>query len=188
MVDVEDCFAAGKFLAERGDVDGDRIVIRGGSAGGWTTMVAAIRPDLGFAAGCSLFGISDLEVFVRDTHKFESRYIDRLVGALPEAKEVYQERSAVHHADKIEMPLLLLQGLDDKIVPPNQSELIFDSLRERGRPVAYVAFEGEGHGFRKAENVVAAYCAELSFYAQVLGFEPAGAVPRLAVDNLGPVR
>ena len=187
VVDVEDCYAAAQFLAERGDVDLERIVIRGGSAGGWTTMVAAIRPDLGFAAGCSLFGISDLEVFVRDTHKFESRYIDRLVGRLPEARAIYQERSAVHHPDKIKMPLLLLQGLDDKIVPPNQSELIFDSLRERGMPVAYVPFEGEGHGFRKAENVIAAYCAELSFYGQVLGFEPAGDIPRLEVDNLGPI-
>jgi dipeptidyl aminopeptidase/acylaminoacyl peptidase len=184
VVDVEDSYAAAKYLADRGDADPERIVIRGGSAGGWTTLVAAIRPDLGFAAGCCLFGISDLEVFVRDTHKFESRYVDRLVGKLPEALDVYRERSALYHADKISFPLLLLQGLDDKVVPPNQSELIVDTLRERGMPVAYVAFEGEGHGFRKAENVIASLCAELSFYGQVLGFEPAGDIPKLEIENL----
>lgn len=184
VVDVEDSYAAAKYLCERGDADPDRVVIRGGSAGGWTTLVASIRPDLGFAAGCSLFGISDLEVFVADTHKFESRYVDGLVGRLPEARDVYQERSALHHADKISIPLLLLQGLDDKIVPPNQSELIFDTLKKKGRPVAYLPFEGEGHGFRKSENVIAALCAELSFYGQVLGFEPAGDIPKLEIENL----
>lgn len=184
VVDVEDSYAAAKYLCERGDADPARVVIRGGSAGGWTTLVASIRPDLGFAAGCSLFGISDLEVFVQDTHKFESRYIDGLVGRLPEARDVYRERSALHHADKIAFPLLLLQGLDDKVVPANQADLIVEKLRERGRPVAYVAFEGEGHGFRKAENVIAATCAELSFYGQVLGFEPAGGIPRVKIENL----
>ena len=147
-------------------------------------MVAAIRPDLPFAAGCALYGISDLEVFVKDTHKFESRYIDGLVGKLPEARDVYRERSAMYHADKIVLPLLLLQGQDDKVVPPNQSELIFETLRKNSRPVAYIAYEGEGHGFRKAESVVSATCAELSFYAQVLGFTPAGDIPRLEIENL----
>ena len=185
VVDVEDSYAAAKYLCERGDADAERIVIRGGSAGGWTTLVAAIRPDLPFAAGCALYGISDLEVFVRDTHKFESRYIDGLVGTLPEARDTYRERSAMYHADKIAFPLLLLQGQDDKIVPPNQSELIVETLRKKGLPVAYIAYEGEGHGFRKAETVISAHCAELSFYAQVLGFEPAGNIPRLEVENLG---
>jgi len=184
VVDVEDSYAASKYLCDRGDADPQRVVIRGGSAGGWTTLVAAIRPDLGFAAGCALYGISDLEVFVRDTHKFESRYIDGLVGPLPEAKEVYRERSAMHHADKIAFPLLLLQGQDDKIVPPNQSELIVETLRKKGLPVAYIAYDGEGHGFRKAETVISAFSAELSFYGQVLGFEPVGNIPRLEIENL----
>ncbi|HUR50376.1 MAG TPA: prolyl oligopeptidase family serine peptidase [Acidimicrobiales bacterium] len=184
VVDVEDSYAAAKFLCERGDAAPDRVVIRGGSAGGWTTLVAAIRPDLPFAAGCALYGISDLEVFVRDTHKFESRYIDGLVGPLPDALDVYKERSAMYHADKIAFPLLLLQGQDDKIVPPNQSELIVETLRKKGMPVAYIAYEGEGHGFRKAESVISAYCAELSFYAQVLGFQPAGDIPRVEIENL----
>ena len=184
VVDVEDSFAASKYLCDRGDADPARVVIRGGSAGGWTTLVASIRPDLGFAAGCALYGISDLEVFVRDTHKFESRYIDGLVGPLPDAIDVYRERSAMYHADQIAFPLLLLQGQDDKIVPPNQSELIVETLRKKGMPVAYIAYEGEGHGFRKAESVISAYCAELSFYAQVLGFEPAGNIPRLEIENL----
>ena len=184
VVDVEDSYAAAKYLCDRGDADSQRVVIRGGSAGGWTALVAAIRPDLGFAAGCALYGISDLEVFVRDTHKFESRYIDGLVGPLPDAIDIYRERSAMYHADKIAFPLLLLQGQDDKIVPPNQSELIFETLRKKGMPVAYIAYEGEGHGFRKAESVISAYCAELSFYAQVLGFDPAGNIPRLEIENL----
>lgn len=184
VVDVEDSYAAAKFLCDRGDADPARMVIRGGSAGGWTTLVAAIRPDLGFAAGCALYGISDLEVFARDTHKFESRYIDGLVGPLPDALDVYRERSAVNQADKIAFPLLLLQGQDDKIVPPNQSELIVETLRRQGMPVAYIAYEGEGHGFRKAETVISAICAELSFYAQVLDFEPAGNISRLEIENL----
>ena len=184
VVDVEDSYAAAKYLCDRGDADASRIVIRGGSAGGFTTLVAAIRPDLGFAAGCSLYGISDLEVFVRDTHKFESRYVDRLIGRLPESLAVYRERSAMYHAEQISMPLLLLQGQDDKVVPPSQSEVIVETLRKRGTPVAYFAYEGEGHGFRRADSIISAYGAELSFYAQVLGFEPADSIPKLKIENL----
>jgi dipeptidyl aminopeptidase/acylaminoacyl peptidase len=183
VVDVEDCVAAARYLAERGDVDPERLAIRGGSAGGFTTLAALAFHDT-FAAGVDLFGVADLSLLARDTHKFESRYLDGLVGPWPEAEAVYQERSPLFHADRIDRPLLVEQGSEDEVVPPRQSEMIVDALRARGVPVAYLPFEGEQHGFRRAETIVRAAEAELSFYGQVFGFEPAGGIEPVEVENL----
>jgi dipeptidyl aminopeptidase/acylaminoacyl peptidase len=182
-VDVEDAAAAARFLAERGDVDPDRIEVTGGSAGGYTTLLAlAVRDE--FAAGTSYYGVADLVTFHEETHKFESHYDEYLVGKWPEEMDVYRERSPVTHADSISRPLLLLQGLDDKVVPPPQSETIVDALKQRGIPYAYIAFAGEGHGFRKDENVKRALEAELSFLGQVFGFEPADEIEPIQIENL----
>jgi dipeptidyl aminopeptidase/acylaminoacyl peptidase len=182
-IDVEDSAAAARYLGDRGDVDTSRVQISGGSAGGYTTLLAmAVRDE--FAVGVSYYGVADLVTFHAETHKFESHYDDYLVGPWPEAIDVYRERSPVNHADSISRPLLLLQGLDDKVVPPPQSEVIVDALKQRGIPYAYIAFEGEGHGFRKAENVKRAYGAQLSFLAQVFGFEPAGEPEPIEIENL----
>jgi dipeptidyl aminopeptidase/acylaminoacyl peptidase len=182
-IDVEDSAAAMRYLGERGDVDAARVEITGGSAGGYTTLLAlAVRDE--FAAGASLFGVADLVSFHDDTHKFESRYDEYLVGPWPDAIDLYRERSPVTHADSISRPLLLLQGLDDKVVPPAQAEVIVEALKERGIPYAYIAFEGEGHGFRKAENVKRALEAHLSFLAQVFGFQPADELEPLQIENL----
>jgi dipeptidyl aminopeptidase/acylaminoacyl peptidase len=182
-VDVEDSAAAARYLAERGDVDPARIEIDGGSAGGYTTLLAlAVRDE--FAAGTSYFGVADLVTFHEETHKFESRYDEYLVGPWPDAIDLYRDRSPVNHADSISRPLLLLQGLDDKVVPPVQAESIVTALRERGIPYGYIALEGEGHGFRKAENIKRAYAAHLSFLAQVFGFEPADELEPIRIENL----
>jgi dipeptidyl aminopeptidase/acylaminoacyl peptidase len=171
VIDVADCLAAARALAEQGRVDGERLCIRGGSAGGFTVLAALAREDTPFAAGADHFGVADLAALAADTHKFESRYLDRLVGPYPEAREVYVERSPIHHVDRFTRPLIVLQGAEDQVVPPNQSEMIVDALRAKGTPVAYLLFDGEQHGFRRAENIRRALDAELSFYAQVLGFE-----------------
>ena len=134
-------------------MDPERLAIRGGSAGGFTTLAALAFHDT-FAAGVSKYGVADLAVLAQETHKFESRYLDSLVGPWPEAEALYRERSPLFHADQIRVPLLVLQGLEDEVVPPNQSELIVDALKANGVPVAYLAFEGEQHGFRKAETIV----------------------------------
>jgi dipeptidyl aminopeptidase/acylaminoacyl peptidase len=186
-IDVEDAAAAVRYLADRGDIDPARVQISGGSAGGYTTLMAlAVRDE--FTSGASYFGVADLVSFHEETHKFESHYDDYLVGPWPEAIDRYRERSPVTHADSISDPLLLLQGLDDKVVPPTQSEVIVDALKRRGIPYAYIAFEGEGHGFRKAENVKRATEAHLSFLAQLSGFEPADEIDSIAIENLQPVR
>lgn len=186
VVDVADCLAAARWLASRGRVDGGRMAIRGGSAGGFTTLAALARDDTPFAAGADHFGVADLEALATDTHKFESRYLDRLVGPYPQDREVYVERSPIHHVDRFTRPLIVLQGSEDPIVPPNQSEKIVDALRERKVPVAYLLFDGEQHGFRRSENIRRALDAELSFYAQVLGFNlPAGeGIEPVVVENL----
>jgi dipeptidyl aminopeptidase/acylaminoacyl peptidase len=179
IVDLQDCINAARFLVERGDADPERLLITGGSAGGYTTICALTFTDA-FAAGASYFGIADLEQFGGgETHKFELRYEHTLVGPYPERADLYQERSPIHFTDRLSTPMLVLQGTDDRVVPPSQAELIVGALRERGVPHAYVLYDGEGHGFRKAENIAGSLEAELSFYAQVLGFEPAGAIPRL---------
>jgi dipeptidyl aminopeptidase/acylaminoacyl peptidase len=186
-VDVEDSAAAARYLADRGDVDPLRVEITGGSAGGYTTLLAlAVRDE--FGAGASYFGVADLVTFHAETHKFESHYDEYLIGPWPDAIELYRERSPVNHADSISSPLLLLQGLDDKVVPPSQSEQIVEVLAARNVPHAYIAFEGEGHGFRKAENVKRSMEAHLSFLAQVFDFAPADDLEPVQIENLEGVR
>lgn len=181
VVDVEDCVAVARALVESGDADGARLAIRGGSAGGWTTLAALTGTDV-FATGASYYGVAELEHFVADTHDFESRYVDGLVGTLPEDRDVYVERAPLSHVDRLDRPVLLLQGLDDKVVPPSQAELFVEALARKGIPHAYLAFAGEQHGFRRAETVITALEAELSFYGQVFGFTPPD-VPVLPLDR-----
>jgi dipeptidyl aminopeptidase/acylaminoacyl peptidase len=184
VVDLQDCVNAAKHVVELGEADGRRLLIRGGSAGGYTTICALTFTDE-FAAGASYFGIADLEQFGGgETHKFELEYEHTLVGPYPEAVELYKERSPINFVDRISTPMLVLQGSDDKIVPPTQAELIVGALRERGVPHAYLLFEGEGHGFRRAESIVAALEAELSFYAQILRLPSVNGAPTLAIEHL----
>lgn len=183
VVDVEDCVAGARFLVERGDVDPQRLAIRGSSAGGFTTLAALTFHDL-FRAGASLYGIGDLEALAADTHKFESRYLDSLVGPYPEARDVYRQRSPIHHVDQLACPVIFLQGLEDRIVPPAQAEAMVAALEAKGLPVAYVAFEGEQHGFRQAANIRRALEAELDFYGRVFGFAPADAIEPVPIRNL----
>ena len=180
IVDVEDCVAAAQSLANNGEADGARLAIRGGSAGGWTTLAALTRTNA-FAAGASYFGVAELLKFAHDTHDFESRYLDGLIGPLPEAHDLYVERAPLSHVDAVSCPVLLLQGLEDKVVPPSQAEMFRDALVAKGLRHAYLAFEGEQHGFRQAANVIAALEAELSFYGQVFGFTPPG-IPMLELS------
>jgi dipeptidyl aminopeptidase/acylaminoacyl peptidase len=183
VVDVEDCAAGARWLTGRGLVDPDRLAITGGSAGGYTTLCALTFGDV-FAAGASHYGIGDLEALVRDTHKFESRYLDSLVGPWPEARETYDARSPIHHADRLDCPVIFFQGTEDKVVPPNQAEAMVAALRSKGIPVAYLSFEGEGHGFRRAENIRRALEAELYFYGRIFGFSPDGIAEPVKIDNL----
>jgi dipeptidyl aminopeptidase/acylaminoacyl peptidase len=169
IVDVEDCVEAARYLAARGDVDSKRMAIRGGSAGGYTTLCALVFRDE-FAAGASHYGVGDLAALALDTHKFESRYLDNLVGPYPEAAELYRQRSPIHFADRISCPVILFQGLDDKVVPPSQAETFVAALQTKGLPCEYVSFPNEGHGFRKAETIRRVADAELQFYARVFGF------------------
>jgi dipeptidyl aminopeptidase/acylaminoacyl peptidase len=179
VVDVDDCLNAGRYLASIGEVDPARMACEGGSASGYTTLaMLAFRPGA-MAAGVSYFGIGDLTAFDLTTHKFESRYTERLVGPLPETEALWRERSPILHAERISVPMLILQGLDDKVVPPSQAEQIVAGLKAKGIPHAYLAYEGEGHGFRKLENIRRSYEAELSFYGQVFGFTPADRLPPL---------
>lgn len=171
IVDVDDVLAAAQGLADSGRADPDRIAIRGGSAGGWTVLSALVRGGV-FAAGISRYGVTDLRMLVRDSHDFEKHYIDGLVGELPAAEQLYIDRSPLSGADRIDVPVLLLQGADDRVVPPSQSEAIRDALAERGIPHEYVLYEGEGHGFRRAETIVSALETEMTFLGRVFGFEP----------------
>jgi dipeptidyl aminopeptidase/acylaminoacyl peptidase len=180
---VDDATNAALYLAKEGKVDRAKLLIRGGSAGGYTTLAALTFGDT-FRTGASLYGISDLALMAQDTHKFESRYLDSLVGPYPQQAARYRERSPIHHLAGFTEPVILLQGLEDKIVPPNQAELILDSLKSRGIPVAYVPFEGEQHGFRRAENIIRAQEAELYFYAQILGFPLADPIEPVEIFNL----
>jgi dipeptidyl aminopeptidase/acylaminoacyl peptidase len=179
-VDVGDCVAAARHLAASGRADPDRLVVTGGSAGGYVVLAAmAFRPDA-FAAGTSQFGVSDIASLASATHKFESRYLDSLL-----APELWRERSPLYSADAIDRPLLLLQGLEDAVVPPAQAEAMIEALRDRGVPYAYLAFEGEQHGFRRADSIVRALQAELAFYGQILGFDPADHLPTLEIAGRG---
>ena len=183
IADVDDCVNAALHLARAGKADAERLMIRGGSAGGYTTLAALAFRDV-FAAGASYYGVSDLSALARDTHKFESRYLDSLIGPYPERRDLYESRSPIRHADRLSCPIILFQGTEDKVVPPSQSEMMADALRRKGIPMAYMAFEGEQHGFRKPENITRALEAELYFYAQILGFEPADDVEPVEIEGL----
>lgn len=182
LVDVLDCINGAQFLVQQGLVDENRLAIRGGSAGGYTTL-AALTFHKVFKAGASYFGVSDIETLARDTHKFESRYMDTLVGPYPASQDIYRARSPIHFIDHLSCPLILFQGLDDKIVPPSQSEAMADAVAKRGLPVAYLAFEGEQHGFRRADTLVRSLEAELAFYGVVFGFTPADEIPPIDIKN-----
>ena len=183
IVDVQDCINGAKYLVEQGLVDGNRLAIRGGSAGGYTTLCALTFYNT-FSAGASFFGISDVEALAKETHKFESRYVDSMIGPYPEAKETYVARSPIHFTDQLNCPLILFQGLEDKVVPPNQAEIMFEAVKAKGIPVAYVAFPGEQHGFRSAENIKRSLDAELYFYGQIFGFTLADPVKPVEIENL----
>lgn len=183
VADVEDCVYGAKYLAERGRVDATRMIITGGSAGGFTALAALTFHDV-FSAGSIYYGISDLEALARDTHKFESRYTDRLIAPYPEKREIYAQRSPIHFIDRLARPVIFFQGMDDKVVPPNQSERMVQALRKKKIPVAYLTFQGEGHGFRRSENLRRALEAEYYFYARVFGFEIPDKIDAIAIENL----
>jgi dipeptidyl aminopeptidase/acylaminoacyl peptidase len=183
VVDVDDCVNGARYLAKIGEADGNRLAICGGSAGGYTTLCALTFREI-FKAGASYFGLSDLEAFVKDTHKFESRYLDQLIGPYPEARDLYRERSPIHFVDHISCPMIFFQGLEDEVVPPNQAELIVEALREKGLPVAYVVFEDEQHGFRRAKNIKRSLDAELYFYSKIFSFDVADPVEPVQIENL----
>jgi dipeptidyl aminopeptidase/acylaminoacyl peptidase len=182
IVDVEDAVGGAQAMVALGKADPARLMIRGGSAGGYTTL-AALTFHNTFKAGASYYGISDIEGLARDTHKFESRYLDTLIGPYPAAKDLYIKRSPIHFTDRLSCPLILFQGLEDKVVPPNQSAMMAEAVRKKGLPVAYVTFEGEQHGFRKAENIIRALEAELYFYGQVFRFAIADTIDPVKIDN-----
>jgi dipeptidyl aminopeptidase/acylaminoacyl peptidase len=182
-VDTADCLNAARHLAEVGEVDGARLAIRGGSAGGYTTLCALAFHDL-FATGASYYGVADAELLARHTHKFESRYLDALIGPYPEAAELYRARSPIHAADQVSCPVILFQGLEDEVVPPSQAEVMVAALERNGVPYAYLAFEGEQHGFRRAETIQRTLESELYFYSRILGFEPAERLEPVAIHNL----
>ena len=183
IVDVEDVIAAARYLADSGRADPKRIAIHGGSAGGFTVLAALSQSDV-FSAGGDFYGVADLEALARDTHKFESRYLDGLIGPWPEAKSVYDARSPINHLEGFSAPLIILQGSEDPVVPPNQAHMIRDALKAKGTPVAYIEFAGEGHGFRRAVNIIRAKEAELYFYGRVFGFEPADRLEPVEIENL----
>jgi dipeptidyl aminopeptidase/acylaminoacyl peptidase len=183
VVDVDDCVNGARYLVERGDVDPDRLIIRGGSAGGYTTLCALTFRDT-FKAGASYYGICDLEALDEESHKFESQYNRSLIGPYPEQKELYRQRSPIHYTDRLSCPIIFFQGLEDKAVPPRQSEMMVEALRRKGLPVAYLAFEGEQHGFRKAETIKRTLEAELYFYSRVFGFELGETVEPVEIENL----
>ncbi|MEM9808549.1 MAG: S9 family peptidase, partial [Cyanobacteria bacterium P01_D01_bin.56] len=172
VVDIDDCVNGANYLVAQGKADPDKLAIDGGSAGGYTTLGALTFRDV-FKAGASYYGVSDMAALAMDTHKFESRYLDSLVGPYPERKDLYEARSPINFTDQLSCPVIFLQGDEDKIVPPNQAELMVDALKKKNIPVAYLLFEGEQHGFRKADNIKRALDAEFYFYGQVFGFEPA---------------
>jgi dipeptidyl aminopeptidase/acylaminoacyl peptidase len=182
-VDVDDCVSAADALSADNAADASRLAISGGSAGGFTTLCALTFREA-FRAGASHYGISDLEALARDTHKFESRYLDRLVGPYPEATETYRARSPIHHVERLSCPIIFFQGLEDAVVPPSQAEAMVDALRKKNLPVACLAFAGEQHGFRRAETIQTVLRAELAFYGRVFGFEPADGLPGLVIENL----
>lgn len=183
IFDMDDCVNAAKYLAEQGLIDGNRLMISGGSAGGYTTLCALTFRNV-FKAGASYYGVSDAEALAKDTHKFESRYLDLLIGPYPARRDIYIERSPIHFAERISAPVLFLQGLEDEVVPPSQSEAMFKAVRQNEIPTAYLTFEGEQHGFRKAENIKRALEAEFYFYSRVFGYVAADAIEPVEIENL----
>jgi dipeptidyl aminopeptidase/acylaminoacyl peptidase len=183
VVDVDDTEAAAQYLIDGDRVDGERLAIRGGSAGGYTTLAVLTFRDT-FKAGASYYGVGDLEALAKDTHKFESRYLDSMIGRYPEDIDIYHERSPIHHVDQLSCPVIFFQGLEDKIVPPNQAEAMVEALDGKGLPVAYMPLEGEQHGFRQAKNIKRTLEAELYFYAQIFCFETADAIEPVDIRNL----
>ncbi len=183
VLDVRDCIAGGVSMGTQRLADPARLAIRGASAGGFTTLAALMATDR-FAAGISLFGVADLEGLATDTHKFEARYLDSLIGPYPKDRASYVERSPIHHLDRLSAPILLLQGTDDKVVLPKQAEMLAEGAHQKQLPVAMIMFEGEGHGFRKAETIKAATEAQIYFLGRILGFEPADRVPPIPIENL----
>jgi dipeptidyl aminopeptidase/acylaminoacyl peptidase len=183
IVDVDDCANGARYLASRGEVDGKRLVITGGSAGGYTTLCALTFRNT-FKAGASHFGVSDAEALARDTHKYESQYLTGLLGPYPERRDIYFERSPINFPERLSCPVIFFQGLEDKVVPPDQAEKMVEAMRAKGIPVAYVAFPGEQHGFRQAKNIKRALDAELYFYSRIFGFQLADPVEPVAIENL----
>ena len=183
IVDVDDCVNGARYLIARGDADPDRLMISGGSAGGYTTLCALTFRDA-FRAGASHYGVSDAEALAKDTHKFESRYLDRLFGPYPEAREIYYARSPINFTQRLSCPVIFFQGLEDKVVPPSQAETMVAALQAKGIPVAYIEFAGEQHGFRQAQNIKRALDGEFYFYSKVFGFEPAGIIEPVDIQNL----
>ena len=187
VYDTADCIAAADFLIEQGLADSHRLVIRGGSAGGYTAINALTFYEQ-FAAGASYYGIADLQALIDDTHKFESRYLDSLIGPYPESAQLYHDRSAIHFTERLSCPMIIFQGLEDAIVPPSQAELMSTALREKGIPFSYVPFEGEQHGFRQAKNIKRSLEAELYFYGRVMGFELAEQIEPIEIENADGLR
>ena len=183
IVDVNDCVNAAQYLVDKGKIDGKRLVITGSSAGGYTTL-AALTFSNTFKAGASYYGISDLEILAQDTHKFESRYLDRLIGKYPAEKQIYVERSPINHTEQLDCPVIFFQGLEDKVVPPNQAEIMFKAIEAKGLPAAYVSFAEEAHGFRISANIKKALDSEFYFYARVFGFQPAETIEPVEIINL----
>lgn len=184
VVDVADCCNGALYLAREGLADRNRLAIRGGSAGGYTTLAClTFRPEV-FKAGASHYGLSELEIFAKDTHKFESRYLYSLVGPYPARRDLYLERSPIQYINNLAAPLIMFQGNEDKVVPPSQSEMMFEALKRKGIPVAYLLFQGEQHGFRRAENIKRSLEAELYFYSKIFGFEPADPIEPVQIENL----
>jgi dipeptidyl aminopeptidase/acylaminoacyl peptidase len=183
IVDVDDCVNGARYLVARGDVDPNRLMISGGSAGGYTTLCALTFRDV-FRAGASHYGVSDAEALAKDTHKFESRYLDGLFGPYPAAREIYYARSPINFTERLSCSVIFFQGLEDKVVPPSQAEVMVAALQNKGIPVAYIAFAGEQHGFRQAQNIKRALDGEFYFYSRVFGFEPAGAIEPVEIHNL----
>ncbi len=187
IVDVDDCVNAALYLAKNRRADPERLIIHGGSAGGYTTLAALAFRDV-FKAGASYYGVSDVEALATDTHKFESRYLDGLIGPYPAARDVYIARSAIHFTDQINSALILFQGSEDKVVPPDQSRKMYEAVRARGLPVAYIEFPGEQHGFRQAEHIKRSLDAELYFYSRVFGFTLADPIEPVHIENESALR
>jgi dipeptidyl aminopeptidase/acylaminoacyl peptidase len=183
IYDTQDCIAAAHYLIENGKADPNRLIMRGGSAGGWTTLCALTFHDL-FKAGAAYYGIADAEKLAKTSHKFEIGYLQYLIGPYPDEKQRYLDRSPIHHTEGISCPLIMFQGLDDKVVPPSQAEILVKTLDGKKLPYAYLSFPGEGHGFRRSENIKRSLEAELSFYAQIFGFDLADPIEAITISYL----